>query len=581
MRKINIKMKPFEHNTFIGYVCDVFPQYVRIQIPTSQLIQKFYFNGKMYQGGIVGAYVVIEGQNYGFLGRVFEQSLPQGERIEITENRINSDETLFHPILKVEIVACFDIYKPELITKTVSQYPTVGAKTYSCSNEQISAYIKKFGIKNYETSEPFGSIGKLTSNNAKCSVSINSLFGRHCAILGSTGGGKSWTVAKLLEMISDATQNKSILIDATGEYDINFDGMESLEIGTGKYVFNYKNLSIDELCFLLRPSSKTQLPKLMDAIRSLKMIEIDKDNNLKEYYQNPAIQNRNDLQFLVKSKKNKINFRRFYFKNVSNIENNYCNFNFTALPWQITQECVWDTDRNNPDSWGDKNDNDISNCVSLISRTNNLMSTPEYNKIFAFRKDQTYGFNDIKDCINSFLKGNKKILRLDFSKVSFEYQIREILLNVIGRFLLNEARNGQYKNNPIVVFIDEAHQFLNKSVSDEYFLDKSLDAFEQISKEGRKYGLFLCIATQMPRDIPLGTLSQIGTFLVHRLINELDKKTVENALSAANRNILSFLPMLGEGEAILLGVDLPLPIMLKIDPPKQKPNSITPKFVMV
>lgn len=88
----------------------------------------------------------------------------------------------------------------------------------------------------------------------------------------------------------------------------------------------------------------------------------------------------------------------------------------------------------------------------------------------------------------------------------------------------------------------------------------------------------MCIATQMPRDIPLGTLSQMGTFVVHRLINEQDKKAVENAASAAKRNSLSFLPILGEGEALLVGVDFPMPLTIKIDVPKRAPDSQTPKL---
>lgn len=84
---------------------------------------------------------------------------------------------------------------------------------------------------------------------------------------------------------------------------------------------------------------------------------------------------------------------------------------------------------------------------------------------------------------------------------------------------MNLARNNQFKEQPIVLFLDEAHQFLNKSVVDNYFASSSLSAFDQIAKECRKYGLFLCLATQMPRDIPIGTLSQIGTFIIHRLIN--------------------------------------------------------------
>ena len=135
---------------------------------------------------------------------------------------------------------------------------------------------------------------------------------------------------------------------------------------------------------------------------------------------------------------------------------------------------------------------------------------------------------------------------------------------------------GKFKSSPSIVFIDEAHQFLNKDIKDEYFVTKPLDSFEQISKEARKYGLFLCIATQMPRDIPLGTLSQMGTFIVHRLINEQDKKAVESAASSANKNILSFLPILGEGEAILIGVDFPMSLTIKIKAPQKRPDSQTP-----
>jgi DNA helicase HerA-like ATPase len=206
------------------------------------------------------------------------------------------------------------------------------------------------------------------------------------------------------------------------------------------------------------------------------------------------------------------------------------------------------------------------------------MSTSEYNKIFGFRKTDLTQSKDLKEGIEDFLLGDKRVLRLDFSKVSFDYQVREILVNAIGTFMLEQARNWHYKEKPVIVFIDEAHQFLNKSIGDEYFSAKPLDSFEQISKEARKYGLFLCIATQMPRDIPLGTLSQMGTFIVHRLINEQDKKDVESAASAANRNSLSFLPILGEGEALLIGVDFPMPLTIKVNAPKRKPDSKTPKL---
>jgi len=353
--------------------------------------------------------------------------------------------------------------------------------------------------------------------------------------------------------------------------------MQSIELGTGEYIFSYRDLSIDELFFLLHPSSKTQVPKLMEAIRSLKMVQIDAENVLSDYYTRDA-QNQIIKRNIVKANKTKRPFEAFYYKNIVKIEDKYCNFDFNYLARQITQECIWDSGRGNTDIWGDRNDTDVSNCISLISRVNNVMSTSEYNSIFGFKSVNTQQTKELKGAINEFIASDKRILRLDFSKVSFDYQVREILVNAIGSFLLEEARNGKYKEDPLIVFIDEAHQFLNKSIADEYFAAKPLDAFEQISKEARKYGLFVCIATQMPRDIPLGTLSQMGTFIVHRLINEQDKKAVESAASAANRNSLSFLPILGEGEALLVGVDFPMPLTVKVDAPQHKPDSITPKL---
>lgn len=568
-------MKPFDHRKFLGYVCEVTPNYVRVQIPTSVLLGAFYLEGNLFKGGAVGSFVTIEGQDYGFLGRIYEVGLPQSEKNEITESKLSSENTIFHPVCKIELLGLFNVYTPERIAKTSSRFPTVGAKVFSCSNEQMTAYISKYGVKDTDEDIPIVRIGRLTSNNSVCQISLNSVFGRHCAVLGTTGGGKSWTVAKLIEPISKGTSNKCIIIDATGEFSTITENIVSINIGTGETKFDYTRLSIDELYFLLKPSSKVQVPKLMDAIRSLKMARIDNDEALKEYYQ--VGQQGKLRKIIIKANKSKQTYNRFYYKNTSLIEDNHCDFDFTLLPFQITNECVWDTSRNDSNLWGDKADSDIGNCVSLVSRVNNIMSTAEYNNIFDF-KGTNKDSKDIISIIQEFLKSEKSILRIDFSNVSFDYQVREILVNAIGQYLLNEARSGQYKKTPLVVFIDEAHQFLNKSISDEYFTAKPLNAFEKISKEARKYGLFLCISTQMPRDIPLGTLSQMGTFIVHRLINEQDKKAVEAAASTANKNSLAFLPSLGEGEALVLGVDFPMPLTLKIDMPTSTPNSQTPKL---
>lgn len=561
-------MKPFDHNKFLGYLSEVTPTYLRMQIPSSHLLHSFYYEGHIYEGGLVGSFVVVEGQDYGFLCRLIEVNLPQGEKVEITENKIQNQDAQFHPMAKLEMLGMFNVYCPEKIEKTVSRYPRIGAKIYACSDEQIGCYISRFGEKKNLEDVPYAPIGVLTSNNAQCNISLNSLFGRHCAVLGTTGGGKSWTVATLLESIANSTRNKCILIDATGEYGKVSNNMTDVSMGNGDCIFPYQRLTIDELYFLLHPSSKTQVPKLMEAIRSLKIAKLDTKFDAGIVY--------NERGNIVKANSEKKPFEAFYYRHTPLIEGRDCNFDFTKLAYQITQECVWDTNRNDTKKWGDRNDTDVSNCISLISRVNNIMCTDEYNKIFGFKIPDGKTTQSLIDIIEQHFESDKQILRIDFSDVSFDYQVREILVDALGKFLLEKARKGDFKISPVIVFIDEAHQFLNKSIADEYFAAKPLDAFEQISKEARKYGLFICIATQMPRDIPLGTLSQMGAFIVHRLINEHDKKAVESAASSANRNILSFLPILGEGEAVIVGVDFPMPLTVKINAPQKKPDSNTP-----
>jgi len=568
---------PFDHNYFIGYVNQVFPDFVRVHFPSSVLLNKFIHSGEEFNAGLVGNYVTIEGENHGFLGKILELSLPERERLQLNEKDFQKKE--FHPTGRVEILLSFDYFNPGKIGKGLSAYPNIGSKVFVCSAQFIQNYFRGFGVKPEHTeASPTFEFGSLTSNSqTKIEVSQQALFGRHCAIVGTTGGGKSWTVSKCLEEIVKGG-GKTIIIDATGEYAI-WDGKEKVAppaiIGEGSF-FHYSNLTVEDVFVLLRPGGQVQQPKLLEAISSLKLLKCA---------QNAGI-DLNGLTIgedgtLIKSQQDKTTFYRLYNRFISEIESPSADFDVQLLATQIKRECIYDTDRRGNDmvltSWGGIDNNAYTNCTSLVLRTNNLISSQAFREVFGFRKEK----NDADELVQKilrFLEGDDCILRIGFERVGFEFQAREILANSIGKFLLLRARENTFKEIPIVVFIDEAHQYLNKHVKDEYFESTRLSAYDQISKEGRKYGLFLCLATQMPRDIPTGTLSQMGTFIVHRLINPHDREVIENACSVANRNVLSFLPVLGEGEAILMGVDFPMPVILKIEKPTHEPYSRTPLF---
>lgn len=540
---------------------------------------------------MVGNFVIIEGEKYGFLGRITELSLPESERLSLSEKAFQTSD--FHPTGKIEILLSFDLYNPFIVKKGLTTYPNIGAKVFVSSGELVQEYMARFGIKDNENTATV-KLGSLVSNaETEVKVNLQSIFGRHCAVVGTTGGGKSYTVSKLIESTIESG-SKAILIDATGEYDGNYNGLESIEIGDGKHVFHYSQLTIDDLFYLFRPSSKVQVPKFMEAIRSLKIVSLNNGISLSKEISatNPkqTVQTKIENGLLKKTGSDKRPYEEFYFRNISKIEDGFSDFNIEKLTFQITEESVWDTAAEWKDRvkitinerWGDRNDGDVSHCISLISRINNIINNATYQNIFGFKK--LLNENDLTKVIDKFIAGSNSILRLNFGNIPFDFQIREILANAIGKFLLNKARKGNFNpqknsgNNPLVLLIDEAHQFLNKTIKDEYFDVKPLDAFDSIAKECRKHGLFICIATQMPRDIPQGTLSQMGTFIVHRLINHSDKEAIAHACSSANKNTLDFLPILGEGEAVLTGVDFPMPVIMKFDLPLNEPNSKTPSL---
>jgi uncharacterized protein len=563
-------MNPFNHNYFLGYINEVTPQFVTVHFPSSNLLEKFSHKGVLYSGGNVGNFIVIEGEEFGFLARLIELELPDSERKEISEKAIQHDETTFHPSGKAELLLSFSVFEPEKTQKTVSKYPSIGAKVYSCSDEQIEIYVKEFGKKFDETENVYADLGKLTSNDANCKVSLNSIFGRHCAIEGTTGGGKSWTLAKLIGEVVTHTNNKVILIDATGEYSKLTSS--SLILGVDAY-FPFQNLSIPDLFFLLRPTGQSQRPILLEAIRSLKMVRLAKSQNT-------------EIKDSTKPKADKLKekYHSFYQKNIKEIEDNTCNFDINFLIEQIKEECIYPsgyTDKQpDPKKWGGYDPKTYDYQTSLIGRIADLINTEIFNKLLGFNKAPD-GCSSIVESINSFLTQNQnqnQFLRISFENIPSSFSVKEITANALASYLLNLARHNKFRTEPLILFVDEAHQFLNKNIKDEFFESQTLDAFDLIAKECRKYGMFLCLATQMPRDIPIGTLSQMGTFIVHRLINELDKKAIESAASSANRSALSFLPILGEGEALLVGVDFPMPLLVKISEPDIKPESKTPRL---
>ena len=582
-----MKINPFLHSHFLGYVNHVSPSFIKIHFPSSVLMKSFFHNSEILKGGLVGNYVVIEGEDKGFLCKLLEVTLPEKERLELSEKTFSTKE--FHPTGRLEVLLSFDLFDPLNIEKGVNSLPLIGSKVFICSSEFLATYFRKFGVKNEDLEvAPTIKLGNLIyDKNVAVNLSLQSLFARHCAVVGTTGGGKSYTISKFIEGIIDAN-SKAIIIDPTGEYggfDIN-SNVESTKLITDSY-FPYQNLTINDLFVLFRPSGQVQQPMLLEAIKSLKLAkclinDIPKNNHSNNGTQDIfSFKTKDGVQsvfvengLISKSDQFISPFNNAYYKYKGIIENfTHNNFEILQLPSQISNECYQIYGK----QWAKKQDErNFSNSTSLIIRINNIISNDKYAGMFGFNDPTTL---NLIEKIDSFITNqDKNILRISFEDVPYDFQAREILANALGRYLLNKSRTLVFREKPLVLFVDEAHQFLNKKVKDEYFESTELSAFDSIAKESRKYGLFLCLATQMARDIPIGTLSQMGTFVTHRLVNHYDKEAISSACSTANKETLSFLPSLGSGEAIIMGVDFPMALSIKIDLPSIEPTFDTPKF---
>lgn len=548
----------------VGVVSSVSAQGIKINLAHSGDVSGSYVGGSRYGRGEVGELLLIEGQQSILLGRLTEVRLPDRDRTELSQDFEGS--TKLDAIGFVQLLGSINIEQLKIQAGIIS-YPRLGDRVFSAPAELISALPELMisGVTDSGSTKVTLEIGEVTGETgSKIRVTPEKLFGRHCAILGSTGGGKSWTTAKIIEECAKHKNSKIIVIDATSEY----------RTLSSKYTSHYHissplyrseasiELSIPPTDFLesdflaiFDPSGKVQGPKLKEAIKSLRLAKL-----APELFPDGFVEKINQSKAVYRKAMNKNG-------NSKHVDSPSQEFDVTKLIKQLVQECCWD----NGDSWG-KETNDLGYCSSLLTRIQAVIHSPSLEAVF-----KNDGVSNLEESLKQFIDGDNRVFRLCLSDVSYEFYAREVLANVIGRKLLSFARNETFRDKPVLVIVDEAHNFLGKRVGAEDHSTK-LDAFEMIAKEGRKYGLNICLTTQRPRDITEGVLSQMGTLLVHRLTNDRDREVVERACGEIDRSAASFLPNLKQGEVALVGVDFPIPMTIQIDKPKYPPKSDGPSF---
>jgi uncharacterized protein len=513
--------------------------------------------------GVVGDFVFVDCELFKLLGRIVEVWIPNVERLKAEPTLGEAPAT--HPIGRIQLLATVDERGNKLL-RGLRAHPRIGDAVYIADPEEFGQLI----------SNALATTGGLTLEvgtlDAGAGVTLclqpERLFGRHCGIFGATGGGKSWTLASLLEQVK-AAGGKAVLFDPTGEFaglpTISHSyAFDSGEAGASQVHFPYRKATEDDLFALFRPSGQSQGPKLREAIRSLKIVNaVNGTSNVLSIYQSRLLTKRNQPRAAFYAQ---VDVHR------AALHDPHCNFAIENLSEQVHAECVYSADLNNPANFGAVDQQALGYCEGLIARIRTLASSAELACLF-----QTNG-PSLADILDEFIAHESEdIIRISFKNVRFEHNTREILMNVIGRFLLGRARSGVFRAQPLIAVLDEAHQFLGRIVGDEY-ASVRLESFGLIAKEGRKYGLTCVLATQRPRDVPADVLSQLGTLIVHRLTNDDDRLAVERACGDLDRNAALFIPTLAPGEAIIIGPDLPAPVAIMIREPAPPPDSRGPNY---
>ncbi|TWS18427.1 MULTISPECIES: ATP-binding protein [Tsukamurella] len=556
-------LHPFVAERLAGTVMGIDGVEATVSLPWAGFAPTSLF-GRPVLRGEIGEFLIFARGTTGIFGRITSLETPRAKRPEA--NTGPDARTAVDVVGTVQLLGTLTL--DGTFVRGVARHPRVGDLAYAADEDVVRAVLGD-GVSDDATLD----LGVLSgAQGIPVGVSLGALFGRHLAVVGSTGGGKSWTLAALMER-SAASGVRTLLLDATGEFEPLGDLARHLVVSASEPAYGkqvhlpHRQLSESDRRALLRPSGASQLPKMRAAIRSLRLVEVlgsghsmvtdgllRKANNPRKPYSDAV------------------------FQHASIVDDPRAEFNLRNLADQIRHECVYETSQQNDSHFGGWAPNELGYCNTLIGRVYDLISTPE---IMGILDPQPGGAvsSSVLDEIDKWVADDsaERILRISLADITFSHNMREIVVNTIGRHLLSGARRSQFRVRPLVVAIDEAHQFFGQSIADE-LVAASFDSFDLIAKEGRKYGLVVCMATQRPGDLPAAILSQAGALLVHRLTERRDRERVEHAASELTASATRQLPALMPGEALLVGSDFAIPVPVHIAAPQRKPDSRGPVF---
>ena len=591
----------------IGTVYSVDGRVVKVLVDRDKNSSHLVYQGNLIKNVAVGSYVKILKGFESIIGKVESEYV---ECNKVYNEQYNSQEETINRFLIVKLIGHIE---SDSYRKGLTELPLIANECHLLTNNEFEM-IHSFGSKD----DIYIEIGSIASDPlVPISIGVNKLFASHIGIFGNTGSGKSYTLAKIYRQLFEKFKNnenfknnaKFLFYDFNGEYskeDAIIEGKKIYDLSTNTEAGLDKiPLSDDDmrdenlLCIFANATEKTQRPFIVRCIKLYYSIggELDKFKNYLREQIFSILQMsdkvKGDLlidyveEILPPNKKNGIDIglrddfsyhsnAQCYFK--KDRSNGFINF-------QERPQCIRDLKIYQQVEKFSFSNNFIKKFICIMymrliydmlgNRAMNEHIAPAINKLKSNEKNIEKVF-DFSNQIDSFWD-ESNIVVINLCNVNTD--MKKLIPLLLTNKLYNEYKKKRDNKSYLNIIVDEAHNILSyqSTRESESWKDYRLEVFEEIIKEGRKFGVFMTIASQRPSDISSTIISQLHNYFIHRLMNERDIQQVNNTISYLDKVSVESLPILSTGVCVLAGQLAEMPIIVQIDriEDKNKPYNET------
>ncbi len=591
----------------IGEVSSVDGREVSVRVDQEKNRSHILYRGELLSNVSVGGYVkLIKGFN-GLIGKIEREYVKEDQAVSKSPEYAQPEER-FVRFLSVKMLGYFsgDKYR-----KGIKELPLIGNECVLLDAEEYQK-IHSF-VHEGECTIRLGAL--MTDDLISIDVSVDRLFASHIGIFGNTGSGKSHTLATLYKNLFQKFGNQKafrenarfILFDFNGEYsnETNVTPLKKVyNLSTksdqaDKIQLSSEDILTPEIFFILASATeKTQQPFIRRALKLYGKVQeaLDPLEYTKGILKNKL------KQILKLGNWGLADLTLGYMESILDHQDDLR----SNLGWFSSTPCSY-IDRVQPSKrvYADKPsefdlaipetkfyqaieamtvDKDFISWITkflyiqliddvLSNRAQNEHVAPAINKLKSLTKEFSKVFSIPTDVGNTSLwEEGKPLVVINMSKVSVSMKKLIPLLLSYKYYQEHKNKKSDIVTSSLNIIIDEAHNILSYDSTRENqdWKDFRLETFEEIIKEGRKFGVFLTIASQRPSDISATIISQLHNYLIHRLINNRDLEMVEKAIAYLDKISIESLPILPAGACVLSGIIADLPLILQVDRLKEE-----------